>query len=127
MTNPDYQCRLCKTKYKRQPVMQKKHQDRKGCFEQKGSPCQQYLPQHNMVGYKKILYYKCPTLFYDRGASFFIDYYHSWTNGIMPYSGTYLEQPAKFVEVMDLVHNLLEEHKKIIEEKQKSYGKRSKR
>lgn len=41
----------------------------------------------------------------------------------MMFNGGYLDQPAKFVESMELVHNLLEEHKKTLEKKAKRYGR----
>lgn len=125
MIQREFNCSTCKVKYRGYAERQTKHQSRKGCFEAMGKPVMEYLPKHTMKGQSKILYYKCPSLFYDRGVAELIEFHHQWEKGIMPYNGGFMNQPAKFVELMDLVNNLKEENRTDLEEKQRQYGKRS--
>lgn len=83
----------------------------------------QYRPNHAMKGSQKILYYKCPALFYSSYVAEFINYLSNYEKGIFPYPGSYSEQPAKFVDLMELVNNLMSEHQTELTEKQKQYGK----
>lgn len=125
MTQPEFQCKYCKVKYRSDAKKQKLSQTRKGCFEILKNPTQQYRPLYSMEGSQKIIYYKCPALLYSRPAADLINYYDVFNKGILPYKGTYYEQPAKFVELMELVNNLIEENKQSNEKKKQKYGKRS--
>lgn len=123
MTDRELQCSTCKVKYNRMPERQNKYQERKGCFGQMQNVVQQYRPKHAMKGRSKILYYKCPALFYNSHVADLINYSASWEKGIMPYEGSYMSQPAKFVELMELVNNLMSEHREEIAQKEANYGK----
>lgn len=123
MVQREFQCAPCKVKHKGSQERQDKHQKRKGCFELMGNPVMQYRPNYSMKGSQKILYYKCPALFYSSYCAEFVNQLENYTKGVYMYSGSLSEQPAKFVELMELVNNLMSEHKEELSEKQKQYGK----
>lgn len=117
----EYNCRLCKNKYsRRSEEIQESHQRKKGCFSTFNKPILEYLPKYSMRGNSKILYNHCPARFYDGGVAELISYHSKFESGIMPYSGGFYQQPSKFVEIMELIHNLINEYK---EEQQKSLEK----
>lgn len=51
----------------------------------------------------------------------------SFENGILGYAGGILEQPAKYVEAMQLVDNLMAEHERELYDKAAKNAKRAKR
>ena len=63
-----------------------------------------------MGGAAKISYKTCIANFKDFGVVDLISFHEQYEKGIMPYAGGYMEQPSKFVEIMDLVHNLKSEY-----------------
>jgi hypothetical protein len=123
MTNAEYKCSICKGKYRKTPERDIKNRTRKGCFDIFPTPILSYRPQHTMEGYHKINYLKCVSYFYNNACAEWINYSERFKMGYMPFAGSELEQPAKFVELMELVDNLKAEHRIIIEEKAKKYGK----
>lgn len=120
MRDAEYNCNMCKNKYARIPDRQKQYQTKKGCFETYPNSLLQYSPNHSMKGHAKILYNHCPARFFNAGVAGLISYNDKFQSGIMPFDGGYYEQPAKFVEIMDLVHNLINEYKS---EQQKTLDK----
>jgi len=82
-------------------------------------PRHAYTPGHNNFGNPKVNYFNCiGNHFYARWSTL-INYYPDYKDGIMPFSGGKFEQPSKFVDVMDLVHNLIKENEKNIEQQEK--------
>lgn len=88
------------------PEKLEKHRKRLGCFGDT-DPGLVYKPTYDMTGWPKIVYSKCIGNFFDYRAMELIRYHSKFKDGIYPYHGSYYEQPAKFVEVMDLVQNLI--------------------
>ena len=123
MTSSEYKCSVCKAKYKSTPDRDFKNRKRKGCFDIYPTPLMSYRPQHSMIGYRKINYFKCVSYFYNSACAEWINYLERFKSGIMPFPGSELDQPAKFVELMELVDNLNIEHRAIIEDRAKKYGK----
>lgn len=64
-----------------------------------------------MAGRPKILYSRCIGNFFNFEAMELIRLLSKYQQNIYPYSGGYYEQPSKFVEAMNLIDNLLSEHK----------------
>lgn len=94
-------------------------------------PRHQYTPDFNNKGNPSILYKNCiGNHYYGKWASI-INYYNMYEKGIMPFKGGLMDQPAKFVEIMDLVHNLIKENEQEVQRKQqlatrnRASGKRS--
>ena len=74
-----------------------------------------------MVGRPKIVFSKCIGNFFSFRVMNLIRYLDKWRENIYPYGGSYYEQPNKFVEVMDLIHNLVVEKQTAKEELSKKY------
>ena len=123
MATAEFQCSPCKRKYRTQPERDEKNRTRKGCFDIYPSPILAYRPTHVMKHYSRINYFRCTAYFYNAAAADWINYLTRYKDGHMPFAGSLMEQPAKFVEAMELVDNLNLEHLKIIEDKAKKYGK----
>ena len=93
-------------------------------------PRHKYTADFNNKGNPSLHYKNCiGNHYYGQWASL-INYFPSYEKGILPFSGGLMEQPSKFVEVMDLVHNLIKENQKEVERqnnliRQNRSGKRS--
>lgn len=60
-----------------------------------------------MAKYKdKIIFYKCPANFYSPIVAELSNHARHIENGLLPYSGGLLEQPAKLVELFNLLSTL---------------------
>lgn len=126
-TNHNFNCTLCKQKYPRQPEKKEAMFKQKLCREIADRPRFSYKPTHSMAGNLTIKYSTCPANLFNSGTLSLINMVGSFNEGIMPYEGGLFEQPAKFVEVMELVHNLKEEYNSEQDKKLSKYnGKRSK-
>lgn len=121
----EYACHLCKNKYGRLKDRQKEFQRKKGCFDTFEAPILSYLPNYTMKGCAKIVYHQCPARFFNPAISELISFSEKFSSGIMPYSGSYFEQPSKFVEIMDLIYNLINEYKQERKKTLEKHGKRS--
>ena len=88
-----------------QPLKLKEHQARLGC-DGKRSPGLVFLPTYSMKGRPKIVYSKCIGNFYSFRVRDLVGYLGIYNKNIYPYAGSYYDQPAKFVEAMELVQNL---------------------
>ena len=128
MTDLNFNCTLCKKKYLRSEKMQNKHQERKGCFGEAESPILKYSGKKEtpMEFSNSINYFKCPAQLYSFYWASIINLEGDFRSGKMPYSGSFLDQPAIIVEAFDLIHNLKEETSIKKEQVLSKYGKRSK-
>ena len=121
MTDNSLKCSMCKSKYRGSPERQAKLFEQKLCKTVIEKPRFVYMPVYNMLGYSKINYMTCTANLQSGQAMSLINSYKAFEDGTMPYSGGLMEQPSKFVEIMDLVHNLIESKKTEQEEKLKKY------
>lgn len=104
------------------------HQQRKGCFNTFDKAIFSYKGIGPMSQSTIVNYSHCPARFYSSYWASFINMQDQFSQGIMPYEGTQLDQPALIVEAMNLIHNLKEETRFKHEETMRKYGKqRSKR
>lgn len=71
----------------------------------------EYKPNQSgpMMGSPHILYKKCIGNYFDFGALSYMSKFNYYLKGEYFEKGTHAEQPNKFVEVMNLIHNLKEE------------------
>jgi hypothetical protein len=128
MSNTMFRCSVCTTKYKSEPDKQARLFQNQSCKQIKEKPLFVYRPETNfMAGQRKIDYFTCIGNLYSPYWASIINYYEKYSKGIMPYSAGYFELPAKFVEVMDLVHNLISENelvqKQKLERARRNYGR----
>lgn len=117
MTTPKYRCDDCKLKYKGEKFI--KQQEFMACNYESKDSRHGYTPDFNNKGNPKILYNKCIGNYYNGYWSSIINYYERYSNGIMPFNDGFMNLPAKFVDVMSLVHNLIRENEQEIERKNK--------
>ncbi len=59
-----------------------------------------------MAGRPKINYKRCIGNYFCFKSMDLIRYFGKWKTNLFPYVGAYYEQPAKFVESMELIDNL---------------------
>lgn len=124
MTEPKYRCSDCKRKYKNDKQKAEKNYELMACRYLAEKPRHNYNPEHNNKGNPKILYRNCIGNYYDNYFASLINYYNKYNNGILPFNGGLFEQPSKFVEVMELVHNLINENNTSKEKKEQLLSKR---
>ena len=125
-TNHNFNCSMCKAKYPRQPEKREAMFEQKSCKKLAPKTRFSYKPKHSMAGNLTVGYSTCPANLFNSGTLSLINMVNDYDKGVLPYSGGVFEQPAKFVEVMELVHNLKEEYNQEQEKKLSKYGKRSK-
>lgn len=121
MTQPKYRCSDCKLKYK---AKFKQQQEFMACNYVAKTPRHGYTPEFHNKSNPKIIYNKCIGNYYNGFWSSIINSSKQYDNGIMPFSGGIMDQPAKFVEVMNLVHNLISENELENQRKEKLSRKR---
>jgi len=117
LTKPKYRCGDCKHKYSRDKERWGKHREHMACNYMAEKPRHSYTPDNCNSGNPRLLYKKCVGNYYNGFWSNMINYYPQYEKGLLPFKGSLMEQPAKFVDVMSLVHNLIRE-KNIEQEKQ---------
>lgn len=123
-----FRCSICTNKYQNEPDKQKRLFQNHSCDSIKQKPIFTYRPEtHFMKGSQKIDYFTCIGNFYSPYWANIINYYEKYSKGVMPYSEGFMETPAKFVEIMDLVHNLINENelvqKQKLEKARRKYGR----
>lgn len=117
MTNPTFRCSVCvKNKYPKDQKKRARHEELMLCKVTSKKP-RHYFKANN---FNRVNYFTCIGNLYNPEWASWINYYELWQKGILPYSGSYEEQPAKFVEFIHLVQNLIENDNK---EKQDSLKK----
>lgn len=89
--------------------MQRKKQFTKGCFN-KG--IKSYV-------HGNIKFHTCLGNYTDNYYTYLWQLFTHYENNLLPYKGSIGEQPAKFIEVMDIIKSLVSEH----EEKLKQANK----
>ena len=82
------------------------------------------MPTHCNSGNPKVNFSKCIGNYYDAVWASWVNYYPQYEKGMLPFEGSLMNQPAKFVEVMDLVHNLIREKDTEKEQQAKQHGNR---
>ncbi|MGB0452605.1 MAG: hypothetical protein ACPGJV_02740 [Bacteriovoracaceae bacterium] len=92
-----FNCSLCKKKYSKSEQIWEIQKKRKGCV----------IPLENgelvNSGGLQFEFKKCAGNFYSFGVQHLVDLYHKYQKNIFAYEGTYLEQPAKYIELMEYI------------------------
>lgn len=115
MTNPMFKCNLCKKNYRQS------HRDRMGCTDYNARPRQFYRPDSGSG--TKVTFDSCIANYSCNEWIEILNFYPSYKNGTMMFSGSYSDQPAKFVSVMNLMENLISEDQQRREKAIKKRGK----
>ena len=109
-TTPKYRCDDCLLKHKGDKNRQEKHFEAMACGYYADKPRHEYRGEHCNKGNPSVLYKNCIGNHYNGMWASMINYSPKYLEGILPFSGGLMDQPTKFVEVMDLVHNLVREN-----------------
>jgi len=117
LTTPKYRCSDCNRKYQCDPVKDKKLKEQNACNFYTEKPRHKYTAGHNNKGNPGLNYFNCVGNHYYGEWATLINYNQDYSKGIMPFTGGFFEQPAKFVEVMNLVDNLIAENTEDIKKK----------
>lgn len=100
----EFNCNNCKKKYSLSV-----RNEKKGCAVKKPT---------NFIKYDDILSFsKCPSNFYSPLYANFIDMFSLFSQGVLPFEGGLLDQPAKIVDIFKMVENLQAENLKKAKEK----------
>lgn len=70
----------------------------KGCFSPIATPVAKWKD--------RIYFYKCPSNYYSPYVAELSHHARHLENGLLPYSGGLLEQPAKLIELLNLLNSL---------------------
>lgn len=78
-----------------------------GCTDYNARPQQFYRPDSG--GGQKIIYDSCMANYASNEWIEILNFYELFKKGVMMFPGSYSEQPAKFVSVMNFLDNLVNE------------------
>jgi hypothetical protein len=110
MADQAFNCAACLNRYK------KDHRDSsKGCNTPASRVVAEYQPFYK--------FRRCPGALKTNAAREIIGMHRLYEQGVLPFNGGFLEQPAKIVEAMGVVDALKFEHQKDLEEKAKKWQK----
>lgn len=101
-----FNCGECFKKYPRDREKAENHRKRLGC-DGSINPNLVYKPTHEMTGYPKIIYNKCIGNFFDFNALEYIKFFTKYKENMLPFDCGYYDLPSKFVDIMNLVQNLI--------------------
>ena len=100
-----FNCVECRKRYDRHPDPEKMWESwkaRMSCYDIKEKPKFQL---------DQIRYYTCPGNFFSFSVASLMEGYHNYKLGVMPYKGSFFEQPAKIIEVYKMIEAIIEEKK----------------
>jgi hypothetical protein len=124
MSNPLYRCGDCyKIKFPKDEIKRKKYEHQMACDYYADKPRHKYRPEYVNKGNPLILFDNCPGNHFNNYWSYWINYTDQYDKGMLPFPGTILEQPSKFVDLMNIVHNLKSEDQQIKEARVKAHGR----
>ena len=110
MTTPRYRCSDCHLKYKFDEVKRNRHHASMACNYFTKKFRHKYTATHNNKGNPNILFYNCIGNYYYGQWANIINYHREYDKGLLPYQGGLFDMPSKFVDVMNLVDNLISEN-----------------
>lgn len=107
LTNREFICSTCQSKYSNRTDAQEmlaKVKRVKGCE----IPHKVAVHRITQCGVR-LNYASCIGNFFSFSAMNWISFYNSFENGVMPFSGGYMDQPSKFIDVMNVVGSYKQE------------------
>ena len=107
LTNRDFICSQCQGKFvsrRDAEEMLAKTKRIKGC------ETPHKVAVHRIrQGDTKLNYSSCIGNFFSFSAMSWINFYNSFEQGVLPFQGGYMDQPSKFIDVMNIVSNYKQE------------------
>jgi len=80
-----------------------------GCLAGKKTPCEYEVPGQEFWKFEGKQYQGCPFKQVTDLSVNFLRAYNFYKNGFLPNTGSWLEQPAKFIEAVEVIENELAE------------------
>lgn len=101
LTNRDFICSQCQSKHSNRA-------DHKEMLEKtkriKGCTTPHTMPVHKISqGGVRVSYASCIGNYFSFSAMGWVNFYNSFEKGVMPFSGGYMDQPAKLIDVMNII------------------------
>ena len=106
MFEKTFNCFHCKAQYADRKEITLKLREQKGCFD---------VSTKVRYRFDQIIYKTCIGNFYDPQTSQLVDMFNKFEIGVLPYPGSYSDQPAKIIEVFQLIDSLKQTEVKRIE------------
>lgn len=78
-----------------------------GCLAGKKTSCEFEVPGQEFWKFEGKQYRGCPFKQVTKESADFLRAYNFYKNGYLPNSGSWLEQPAKFIEAIETIENEL--------------------
>lgn len=118
LTNRDFICSQCQAKYANSPEQSEKYRRIKGCEKQLPMPVHKI--RQGQIG---LQYLSCIGNYFSYSSMTWINFYNSFEQGVLPFEGGYMDQPSKFIDVMNIVGNYKQEQMLVNAQKQKQAAK----
>lgn len=114
------ECSRCYQEYANREKLHERIKLGQGC--EKPSP---KMVANIEYGSLKIVFKRCVGNFYWKPLEDYLRVYELYNAGVIPYPGSLMDQPAKFVELMDLLHNLTQRRERELrEEAARKHGRK---
>ena len=118
MFEKHFNCFHCKAQYADRKEMALKLRKQKGCFD---------VSSKVLYRFDQITYKTCIGNFYDPQTAQLVDMFNKFEIGVLPYPGSYTDQPAKIIEVFQLIDSLKQTEVKRIEKENERKEKQKQR
>ena len=121
-TNQEFNCGKCLSKY----AGRRKDGDEMTRKSRESKNCTTIGRVVHSIPRDGIKFKTCPANFRDLSLNYIFEAQVNYEKGIMPFSGSFFEQPNKIIECFNLIHNMKERYNLEQEEKRRDKnGKRS--
>ena len=115
--NSQFQCEKCLSKYAHRTdatTMTEKIRKTKGCYDHYSTPI------HTVQQAVTLKYKTCIGNFYSYPVVSWAGAHAQYEKGIMPFKGGYMEQPAKAIDILNIISELKNQQKELLNEQAKS-------
>ncbi len=85
------------------------------------------LPSQTKYHVDNLKFNRCIGNFYSQSGAMLIDFYYKYKEGVMPYEGALMDQPAKIIDVFNIIDGLIKNKTEDLRKKEASKlkGKRN--
>lgn len=120
-TEKMFNCYSCLHQYDHHP-----NKDRMLADRQRLQACKEPRPNPKFQ-IEQVKYFKCPGNFYEPSMAYLMEGYEKYKQGVMPYPGSFYDQPAKIIEIYKLIDALLVDKRRKAQDEANRKAKRSRR
>ena len=122
MYDKKYNCYHCHGQYKgsskREKILEAL-QEQKGCFDESQD---RFRYKFENIGYRY-----CIGNYYDRSVSLLNDMFNKFQQGVMPFPGSYSDQPGKILDVFQLIESTHQSEKLRLQKEDEAESRRKSR